>query len=1506
MAARWAMKRTSRPADGSAGVDSLGNLLTLTGGYSDNNGLAKVQAFAQTVTLEEFGSGAEQDQRREVMCLDFYCSDSSLRAGGARAEVALVIDTSGSMYNAMQQVRDTCQRVFDELRPEDSLALISFSTWASCLLPMTPKKNITNFESLCSSLRDGGGTNLADGLRKGFDAFAPPSQAWSLSRFLSGGSNNEQLARPSEEVSCSLLLLSDGCPSVGECRGDAIFRKAFTYARNPNLVKQAVTVYTLGFMEFHDIDLMRRLPQLSTGSGGSYYYVGSHADIDATVGDCFGAITAVRACCDLKVNCRAYAGIGDEAPELSCSWFGRSGEEAPDECPMLGLQPMEALTPMWLQADEHAALLLVAEAGTEELLLELSWEDASGEPHCMKVVVEMQSTAPLTLQQDDTVEVTFERLMVLAHVLRLKVAVAIEALALNPTVASRYETLHASVLRTLTALQGTRPSGEANGSLLGGTSASNEEETIVFLEGMLQTLERDLGEAMATPFTPYHSKERQGVLLSFAAEHFSMRSASSLTRLRTAYASKAQIRTRLRFLLASADAGNAAKEAVVVEEEGLTEEEMTCRQIVDAEECFATLSTWRECVLGLGLFIHPRTCRERRAGIPPQVDLVVDYVSSEAYNFGVRALVSHVEDEEADVPSREDAAPPAVMSSSARQRINGWLPLFINEANWRSAKMFAPSAFSLISTQLNTAFVPEDALRVCGRLMCCAVVGFVRTNTDHPAASERAVQMYCDVHRLFLRMAEEHPEIRALAHKHLTKFINSPEMRTRKGTSDLGLLVTYLSILDSVSWADLYHVFVPEMVRRAFARMSEAFDPEMTCQTEEDIIARFDGLEPEHGRVILFFNAFNALVARPVTAWHSAPDASKAREGCDFPQIPLPVHKVEAMYDRRWGRLSDCRRDALIAEIRRLHEINSVKDVLQELIPHAFTTADTAELLLWASNHGDRQKVIQEWPNLRSLGKARTQVFHNRCKLRAAVIAAAEGLSRNETLPPGSRLTQLLMLAANAAQSAKQAEISESQSQRAQGYKYSSREEACVAAAAAREAALALRERAGKEEALPIVRTTTPHFKERPAQGSTFGLNVRVAAAASPTRQELVLTVANVPYVDENGKLTTGQSLRELIAQEAGVPANTLRVLLCNVPRRCAIGPEASASASEDAADDDKLTQAVSNSALLWTWNFEALSDLSVALVERKQRGGKKPGNGWHRLQSQGRTYVMNIAAAIVRDRTFARVQQYFTALPCENASCLKVVEKLCDTCGSDAVILCGGGSRSILLEATHTAGLIVGHGDLPGSVQIISQEGRRITLVAEKDAEPALAEAGTDEDEEESLEELEARQAGDLPKQQVLPMPVELVYSREEVQRAGFVVVWNGSCLREVASLGGLVNTMAETNREVNVFHLVSNERAAVISDEEERQLVLDAAVERSGISIEKAVELPGQPHIPRGAELLHVEMGDLIGCEFPLLLKYKLRAAQLGLVMRLKSRFGIPVTEVPWDALKLLVAQE
>jgi hypothetical protein len=188
--------------------------------------------------------------------------------------------------------------------------------------------------------------------------------------------------------------------------------------------------------------------------------------------------------------------------------------------------------------------------------------------------------------------------------------------------------------------------------------------------------------------------------------------------------------------------------------------------------CFVTFSGPEDddAVLGLGLYAYPRSALQRRLRLPPELDIVGDYVDFGAFNTGVHRTTPprwDAEDTNNELPS---------MVSSSRRRLNGWIPLYVNSRHWARARPSAASAFSYLARG-NPAgqFQAKDALNVCCNLLTCAVTGFTKGQCEHSSsraarrvkASERAVQMYADVHRLLLQLAHEHPEMRTLVPRHI-------------------------------------------------------------------------------------------------------------------------------------------------------------------------------------------------------------------------------------------------------------------------------------------------------------------------------------------------------------------------------------------------------------------------------------------------------------------------------------------------------------------------------------------------------------------------------------------------------------------------------------------------------------------------------------------------------------------------------------------------------------------
>jgi len=176
-----------------------------------------------------------------------------------------------------------------------------------------------------------------------------------------------------------------------------------------------------------------------------------------------------------------------------------------------------------------------------------------------------------------------------------------------------------------------------------------------------------------------------------------------------------------------------------------------------------------------------------------------------------------------------------------------------------------------------------------------------------------------------------------------------------------------------------------------------------------------------------------------------------------------------------------------------------------------------------------------------------------------------------------------------------------------------------------------------------------------------FDLQIIVSGGLCGEADDRFLTLTNVCF-ERHGELTTGQYLYERISAEVGVPVGAMRILFHDVkrvvPTDCPSPP----------------STPICKGAVLAHWRLESPSVKQGARIEvvAKQRGGKKPGNGWFKSAS-GRTCTMNIASAIARDTVFARAIQFCTSVM--DGPCLDKVLRLCDVLDQDAVVLCGGGT---------------------------------------------------------------------------------------------------------------------------------------------------------------------------------------------------------------------------------------
>lgn len=457
--------------------------------------------------------------------------------------------------------------------------------------------------------------------------------------------------------------------------------------------------------------------------------------------------------------------------------------------------------------------------------------------------------------------------------------------------------------------------------------------------------------------------ERYCRFLQFSIEHLHQKSTASASQfsVMSPYATTSQLQMRLKFLRsfmpkASSHNGKqySPEDKLKLEraEPNLTAEELENRKTMDEDvSCFVSLENWRSSQLGIGLLVKPRTSRERYRHLVPRVEIVSDYVSAESYNLGVRtkaaaaaAPVVHGQNNQQQqqgqgnnnnnvvIPlnENEEIEQSSTLTSSARSRINAWLPLYVNETNWQSgAKFWCSSAFSIIATQFNDAFEPQHALQVCSKLMIQTIV---KCLIDEAHISEQMLQMYCDVHRLFLAMCDEYPDIRKQATLKLKQFAENPNSRSRSATPDLGDLINYLTVVDDVSWDDLQTPYVLEMFRRNAFHIPVS-DFNLTSMSSVQELNEKWMKVTNSGRVTMF----NVLFLRLLR-----PKGSTAKSVCE-------------MYDKNWGRVPS----QIMSQLKEgankiLHSVDNLQQVMYylgvspDLQKPSISDTAIAELLVWA------------------------------------------------------------------------------------------------------------------------------------------------------------------------------------------------------------------------------------------------------------------------------------------------------------------------------------------------------------------------------------------------------------------------------------------------------------------------------------------------------------------------------------------------------------------------------
>lgn len=162
------------------------------------------------------------------------------------ASLTFVVDSSGSMAdgNRMELAKQSLRMLLDQLRADDTVAIVAYSTSAWTVLEPTSAANRGAIESAINTLQPLQSTNVADGLNIGYQTANYTFRSDRINR---------------------VILMSDGVANVGAVSPDDILAQVRQY-RDLGIT---LTTVGVGMGNYNDV----LLEQLANDGDGNYMYI---------------------------------------------------------------------------------------------------------------------------------------------------------------------------------------------------------------------------------------------------------------------------------------------------------------------------------------------------------------------------------------------------------------------------------------------------------------------------------------------------------------------------------------------------------------------------------------------------------------------------------------------------------------------------------------------------------------------------------------------------------------------------------------------------------------------------------------------------------------------------------------------------------------------------------------------------------------------------------------------------------------------------------------------------------------------------------------------------------------------------------------------------------------------------------------------------------------------------------------------------------------------------------
>lgn len=248
---------------------------------------------------------------------------------------------------------------------------------------------------------------------------------------------------------------------------------------------------------------------------------------------------------------------------------------------------------------------------------------------------------------------------------------------------------------------------------------------------------------------------------------------------------------------------------------------LTLNQMVDTLRCSVTKQTFFEDVLGIPITYttNPKTHR-------------IDYISSSLDLISLTAFTKN--------KMRKDVW---------GNEFSLLLPLYFTQNHFERGMPHLKKTLLHLSSSKSSCFLPSMALEVLPKLINTFVVLLV---DEGLSSGQKAFQGFVWVHRVFLALAHEYPQIKVEAADKVRAFLAKESNRSKAACPSLGDFVPLLLVIDEseASWALIRSVLIREIFDRNVLWLCKAHPQlEITHNTSGEV----EGAEKEEERIKLSF-----------------------------------------------------------------------------------------------------------------------------------------------------------------------------------------------------------------------------------------------------------------------------------------------------------------------------------------------------------------------------------------------------------------------------------------------------------------------------------------------------------------------------------------------------------------------------------------------------------------------------------------------------------------------------